>query len=92
MSRFSGDTSTVTTNVIEERLKRVEQQLEFINNTLSSVFVLGRLRIDRSAPANSADVLTLDAQYDIVRDADYEYILINNGGTLEWRRISYSSF
>lgn len=92
MSRFTQGFSTVAPHVIEERLKRVEQELEFINNVLSTVFVRGRLRTDRSAPANSTDVLPLDAQYDIVRTANYEYILINDSGTLEWRRVTYNSF
>lgn len=92
MSRFTQGASSVAPSVIEERLKRVEQQLEFINNTLSSVFVRGRLRTDRTAPADSADVMPLDAQYDIVRTANYEYILVDNSGTLEWRRVTYNSF
>lgn len=83
---------TANTSMIEERLKRVEQKLSFLNNTLSGYFTIGRLRIDRTAPSTSSDVLPLDALYDVVRDTNYTYVLIDDSGNLRWRRITMSSF
>lgn len=85
--------SSFTTSDIEERLRRLEQQVEYLVPSLNSVYLLGRLRFDRNSPANSADIVAgVDLLYDIVRDSNYEYILINNAGTLAWVRISMSSF
>lgn len=92
MSKFANTSISISVPILEERLKRVEQQLNFLNNTLSGYFVLGRLRTDRTAPASSSDVQSLDLLYDIVRDTNYTYVLINNAGTLAWRRITMSSF
>lgn len=92
MTRFAPNTSVINHNNTEERLRRVEQNFQDLQNRLFSSYVLGRLRIDRTAPANSSDVSPPDKLYDIVRDEDYEYILINDSGTLAWRRITMSSF
>lgn len=92
MSRFTNNEGTITTNIFEERLKRVEQQIQSIVDSLSTTFLLGRLRVDRTAPVDSNDVNALDALYDIVRDENYEYILINNSGTLNWVRIIMATF
>lgn len=92
MSKFVNTGVSISAPVIEERLKRVEQQLSFLNTTLSGYFTIGRLRTDRSIPASSADVTSLDALHDIVRDANYTYVLINDTGALKWRRITMSSF
>lgn len=81
-----------STSILEQRLKRLEQQMNFLNSTLSGYFTIGRLRTDRNAPANSTDVTSLDALHDVVRDTSYTYVLINNGGAYEWRRITMSSF
>lgn len=93
MSRFTGDRSTITAGVLEERLKRVEQQLEFLVGTLSRSFVLGRLRIDRVAPTSSADIVPFgDLLYDVLYTSGYFYVVIDDTGTLEWRRIALNSF
>jgi len=85
--------SSFTTSDIEERLRRLEQQVEYLVPSLNSVYIIGRLRTDRNSPANSADIVAgVDLLYDIVRDATYEYILIDAAGTLAWRRIIMSSF
>jgi hypothetical protein len=92
MNRFSNISISTPGAAFEERLKRTEQKLNFLTNTLSAYFVTGRLRSDRTAPASSNDVLPLDALNDVVRDANYMYILINDAGALKWRRIAMSSF
>jgi hypothetical protein len=77
---------------VEQRLVSLENDVRNLNNTLVQYFLKGRLRTDRTAPANSADVQTPDRLYDRVTDTSYEYILINNAGTLEWVRIAISTF
>jgi|ERR1017187_4703290 hypothetical protein len=84
-----------TLNSESELMRRVafvENQLRNLTNTLNGFYLLGRLRTDRTAPVNSADVQTPDMLYDRVLTADYEYILINNSGIIEWRQVSLSSF
>lgn len=92
MSKFVNNSVSISAPILEERLKRVEQQLNFLNNTLSGYFTIGRLRTDRTAPTSSSDVQPLDALHDVARDASYTYVLINNSGTLTWRRITMNSF
>lgn len=92
MSKFVNSSISISAPILEERLKRLEQQFNFLNQTLSGYFTIGRLRIDRSAPASSSDVQPLDALYDIVRTPTYTYVAIDNAGTLEWRRITMNSF
>mgnify|MGYP001617386430 CR=1 FL=1 len=96
MSRFTnyddGKGNNVAMNQLAERVKRLEQQLEYLPSTLDALYIKGRLRTDRMAPANSADVNTFDILYDIVRDTDFEYILIDDGGDLRWRQIIMSAF
>lgn len=75
------------------RVAFVESQIRNLSQTLQGNFVLGRLRTDRTAPANSADVVPQqDLIYDRVLTSTFEYILINNAGTLEWRRITLNAF
>lgn len=76
----------------QERIVNLENKLKILNNTLAAFFLKGRLRTDRTAPINSADVQTPDLLYDRVVKDDYEYILIDNAGTLEWRRLTASIF
>jgi len=77
---------------IEERIRRVEEQVQILNNRLPSTFVQGRLRWDRTSPASSSDVQSSDKLWDRCIDTSYEYVLVNNAGTLEWLRIIMSSF
>jgi len=92
MPIFPTDTTIIGAQNIEERVKRLEQRVNNIKDDLTSFFVLGRLRIDRGAPANSNDTTSLDLLYDVIIDKDYAYYLINNAGSLEWRRTALSSF
>ena len=77
---------------IEQRLVFLENQVRDLTITLARYYLKGRLRTDRTSPANSADVQTPDKLYDRVTDTSYEYILINNSGTLQWVRIAISTF
>ncbi len=82
-------------NTPEEAIRRVsllEAQVRNLSRSLQSFYVQGRLRTDRTAPANSADVQTQDAIYDRVLTDSFEYILINNAGTLAWRQVILSAF
>lgn len=91
MSKYINQIPITGTSIIEERLKRVEQQLSNSSNFLNS-HTLGTLRTDRTAPASSTDVQAPDKLYDIVRVYPYEYILINIAGTATWVRITMSTF
>lgn len=75
-----------------QRIVNLENQMRNLNFTLASQFLKGRLRIDRSAPATSADVQTPDLLYDVVYTPTYTYILIDNAGALAWRRIAMGAF
>lgn len=92
MTRFTDQNPLVSDSIAEERLKRVEEAVRALENRLYNSFTQGRIRFDRSAPTSSADVQTPDKLYDIVRDSNFEYVLINNAGTLAWRKIIMSIF
>jgi hypothetical protein len=84
-----------TFDTLDEALRRialVEQQVRNLSRSLQAFYVQGRLRTDRTVPANSADVQAQDLLYDRVLSPSLEYILINNSGTLAWRTITLSSF
>lgn len=91
MSRFA-DQSVTARSDEQDRIRRLEENVRILQTKLSNSYVLGRLRFDRTAPLSSTDVQTPDKLYDIVRDEDFEYVLINVAGDLRWRRISYVAF
>ncbi len=74
------------------RINRIQNDLDATLSNLDATYVKGRLRFDRPAPANSTDVNDTDLLYDRVVTATYEYILINNAGTLNWVRSALSTF
>lgn len=93
MTRFTDNPSLLGNEISEVRLRRVEEDLLFVRNQLDNSYFIGRLRVDRTtAPASSSDVNATDLLYDVIRTTTNEYVLINNGGTLAWRSISYSAF
>lgn len=92
MTRLTDANPLVATTILEERLRRAEENIELIGNRLANSYTQGRIRFDRTAPISSADVQTPDRLYDIVRDTSFEYVLINDAGSLAWRRIIYSAF
>ncbi len=81
-----------TTDQTLQRVALLEQKLQNLPISNQAYFVQGRLRTDRSAPANSADVTTQDLLYDRVLTNAFEYILINDGGTLAWRQSTLNAF
>jgi len=91
MSRFSNQSITTLSNE-QDRIRRLEETVRLLELKLANSYVLGRLRFDRTAPVDSLDVQTPDKLYDIVRDENFEYVLINVAGNLRWRRISYVAF
>lgn len=93
--KYSEQLQNATFNLpsqIEQRLVLLENQVRNLNNTLVKYFLIGRLRTDRGTPSSSIDILPVDQIYDRVTDTSYEYILINNSGTLNWVRIAISTF
>lgn len=93
MSRFTDQNAITGGSVLEERVKRLEEQQAAWGNRFFNTFTIGRLRTDRVAPpANSTDVVNSDMIYDVIRIFPYQYILINNAGTLNWVRITMSTF
>lgn len=58
-------------------------EIRNLNNRL----VAGRLRTDRTTPSAHDDVIDgIDKEGDIVRTGTYEYIIVNDSGTLVWAR------
>lgn len=93
MSRFTDQNSITGGTVLEERVKRLEEEQAAWGNRFFNTFTIGRLRTDRvTPPANSADVVKTDLLYDVIRIFPYEYVLINNAGTLNWVQITMSTF
>lgn len=74
------------------RIALIESQLRILSQTLQAFYIQGRLRTDRVVPTSSADVQAQDAIYDRVLSPTFEYILVNNAGTLAWRRITLNAF
>lgn len=75
-----------------KRIQFLEDQLQSLNQGLNNFFIKGRLRTERAAPANSADVGSGDMLYDMVITTTYLYTLVNDGGNLRWRRVAINSF
>lgn len=44
------------------------------------------------APSSSSDLTGTEKVGDIAVDASYLYIVVDNSGTLEWKRVGVSSF
>jgi hypothetical protein len=59
-------------------------------NNLKSILVLGR-KVAK-VPTSSADVDPSDRVGDQNYDENYLYILIDNSGTAEWRRVAVGSW
>ena len=69
------------------KLRLVETREQDINifNTFNNRFVAGRV-VSRAAPTSATDTAAGDTVGDIVRDATYEYKLLDISGTLKWDR------
>jgi len=79
---------TATTDPIEYLKKlailRTEDVLD--NTSLNTRYLAGRVRTDRAAPATPTDVTDFDRVGDVVRNATYEFLLLNISGVLKWDR------
>lgn len=45
-----------------------------------------------SAPTSSSDTIGTEKVGDIAADTSYLYVVVDNSGTLEWRRVAISTF
>lgn len=45
-----------------------------------------------NTPASSSDLRGTEKPGDIATDANYVYVVVNNAGTLQWRRVAISTF
>lgn len=59
-------------------------------NNLTQTYIAGR-KVEK-IPTSSADVAAGDRINDFNWDASYLYLLINNAGTGEWRRVALGAF
>ncbi len=59
-------------------------------NNYTNIFIRGRLV--GKVPSGSADVAATDKLGDINFTDDYMYVLIDNSGTAEWRRVALGSW
>lgn len=59
-------------------------------NNLKNVFMSGRKT--GKIPVGSSDVTNADRVGDFSFDVSYFYILVDNAGTAEWRRIALASW
>lgn len=44
------------------------------------------------APSSSTDTVGTEKVNDVAADSSFLYVIIDNAGTLEWRRVAISSF
>jgi len=88
---------SLTTKDTEDLAKALQQIIRIRKedvqdyDNLNNVFISGR-SVGRVVPTTSADVLDTDRLGDILFTATYIYNLIDNSGTLEWRRVTQGSF
>lgn len=59
-------------------------------NNLPQIYLSGR-KVNK-IPSGSSDVAATDKLNDFNWDASYMYILVDNSGTAEWRRITLGVF
>lgn len=80
------------TDIAEVLRKIIQCRKDDINdyNNLPQRFVMGRLV--PKLPTSSSDVDPTDKLGDIHYEDDFGYILIDNSGTLEWRRYAIGVF
>lgn len=89
------NSSSTAFNNADEAIRRIaviESQMRILSQSLQAFYIQGRLRADRVVPTSSADVQAQDAIYDRVLSPTFEYVLLNNAGTLAWRRITLNAF
>ena len=93
MTRFTNHESLSANDSTEERLRRLEERLNLLEIKLPQTFLQGRLRTDyTSAPTSSSDINKTDKLNDVVILTNSQYIIVNDNGSLEWRKITLESF
>ncbi len=45
-----------------------------------------------SPPSSSSDLVGTEKAGDMAADTNYLYVVVNNAGTLQWRRVAISTF
>jgi hypothetical protein len=79
------DIKTIIMRILDNRPFDID---EFTN--LNNVFIAGRK--SGKIPSSSADIAISDRVGDISYDADYLYIVVNDSGSAEWRRVALGSW
>lgn len=93
MTRFTNNTSISAVNDTEARLRRVEERLEFYDVEVLPYLLPCRLRTDITvAPTSSTDTNQTTRLNDVVILTNSQYIVINDSGTLAWRKITLDTF
>ena len=81
-----GATLMMVTDLLRTITKLRKEDVIEIKN-LNTRFVRGRLRTDRTTPSANSDIAAgVDKEGDVVRTATYQYIVVNDAGTLKWAR------
>jgi hypothetical protein len=79
------DVKTIIMRILDNRPLDIA---EFTN--LNNVFIAGRK--SGKIPSGSADIAISDRVGDISYDANYLYIVIDDAGSAEWRRVALASW
>jgi len=82
---FEGEVVKLLQYILKERPNDVN---DFTN--LNNRFLLGRL--SGKIPSGSLDVANTDRIGDVNFTPTYMYVLVDNSGTAEWRRVALSSW
>lgn len=83
------DTIEDAANVLREIIRTRQSDISEIES-IKNRFVSGR-KVTRT-PSSSSDVQSTDRVGDMSFSASYMYIVVDNSGTLVWRRVSLASF
>lgn len=86
MAETVDDLAKVVRDIVRTRDKDIADY-----NNLPNRFISGR-SVGRAVPVDSFDVLATDRVGDVLHDHQYVYYLIDNAGSIEWRRINLHSF
>ena len=85
---ISRDTAGLIESV-EEMIRERPRDVKDYDN-LSNRFISGRKT--GKIPTGASDISSTDKVGDFNYDQNYMYIVVNNGGTAEWRRVALSSW
>lgn len=83
------DTIEDAANVLREIIRTRQSDISEIES-IKNRFISGR-KVMRT-PLSSSDIQATDRVGDISFSASYMYIVVDNSGTLVWRRVALASF